>query len=80
MPTTRPQPTPRAPSATEELIAPMRPLLPQSSEMKIAMVVLLILSLWAVAIITFGVPALVWPMKAIVPLAIAALVAITWGM
>jgi hypothetical protein len=69
-----------APSATEELIAPMRPFLPQRTETKILMVVLLVLSLWAMAIITFGVPALVWPMKVIVPLAVAALVAITWGM
>lgn len=67
-------------SATEELVAPLRPLMPATAETKILMTVLLVLTLWGLAILTFGVPALVWPMKAIVPLAFAALVAITWGM
>ncbi len=67
-------------SATEELVAPLRPLIPVTTEAKILLSVLLVLTLWGLAIMTFGVPALVWPMKAIVPLAFAALVAITWGM
>ena len=39
-----------------------------------------VVALWGVAIAAFGVPALVWPMKLIVPGMIVALVALTWGM
>ena len=67
-------------TATAELVAPLRPLFPQSAKAKIMWSVFLLLTLWALAIAIFGVPALVWPMKAIVPTAIIGLVALTWGM
>jgi hypothetical protein len=70
----------QTPSATEELVAPLRPILPQSPKAKIMWGVLLVLTIWALAIASFGVPALVWPMKVIVPMAVLTLVAITWGM
>ena len=71
---------PRTPTAAEELVAPLRPILPQTSKAKIMWGVLLVLTIWALAIASLGVPALVWPMKVIVPMAVIGLVALTWGM
>lgn len=53
---------------------------PLSTEAKIVLAILLVVALWGLAIFTFGVPALVWPMKLIVPALIVSLVLLTWGM
>lgn len=70
-------------SAWDEFIAPIRPLLPAGPlrrEMKILLVVFCLLALWGVAIASFGIAALLVPMKLIVPAMIVGLVALTWGM
>ncbi len=71
---------PRPISGWDEMIAPLRPLQTLSTETKIALMVLALLAVWGMAILAFGVPALVWPMKLVVPGIIATLVAITWSM
>ena len=53
---------------------------PLSTEAKIVLAMLGVVALWGLAIFTFGVPALVWPMKLIVPGLILSLVLLTWGM
>lgn len=53
---------------------------PLSMEAKIVLAILAVLTLWGLAIFTFGVPALVWPMKLIVPGLVLSLVLLTWGM
>ena len=64
----------------QELLMPLRPLLDSSRETKIILAILAALVIWAMAIVAFGVPALVWPMKLIVPGLVFGLVALTWGM
>ena len=63
-----------------ELAAPLRPLLALNLEAKIVIAVLIILSLWGLAILTFGVPALVWPMKLIVPTMVLGLALLVVGL
>ncbi|MEL6683703.1 MAG: hypothetical protein AAFN63_04760 [Pseudomonadota bacterium] len=53
---------------------------PLGMEAKIVWTILAVLTLWILAIFTFGVPALVWPMKIIVPGMVLSLVLLTWGM
>lgn len=53
---------------------------PLSTEAKIVLLILAVVAIWGFAIFTFGVPALVWPMKLIVPGLILSLVLLTWGM
>ena len=55
-------------------------LFPLRLETKILLVVFTLLALWGLAIFTFGVPALVWPMKLIVPGLVILLVLLTLGM
>ena len=50
---------------------------PMSMEAKIVWAILAILALWGIAIFIFGVPALVWPMKIIVPGLVLGLVLLT---
>ncbi|WP_413720582.1 hypothetical protein [Silicimonas sp. MF1-12-2] len=64
----------------QELLMPLRPLLDSSRETKIILAILAVLAFWGIAILAFGVPALVWPMKLIVPGLCFGLVALTWGM
>lgn len=64
----------------DEIVAPLPALPKLGREAKIALVVLAVLALWGVAILTFGVPALVWPMKLVVPGIVLGLVLLTWGM
>ena len=71
---------PRYASGWDELLAPLRPVLNSSRETKIALAAIAAVLLWGLAIAVFGVPALVWPMKLIVPGMIMGLVALTWGM
>ncbi|MDJ0827589.1 MAG: hypothetical protein QNJ16_19030 [Rhodobacter sp.] len=61
------------------LLAPVRPYLPKNREAAILATLLLFLTLWGLAIATFGYPALVWPMKAIVPGLVVCLILITMG-
>ena len=49
-----------------------------SFEAKILLVIFTLLAIWGVAIFTFGIPALLWPMKLIVPALIAMLFVLTW--
>lgn len=51
-----------------------------SLEAKILLVIFTLLAIWGVAIFTFGIPALLWPMKLIVPALIAMLFVLTWSM
>jgi hypothetical protein len=74
-----PSTTPRA-KPLSSVMAALDPILPRSTEGRILLVMALLLTLWGLAIFTFGVPALVWPMKLIVPGMIVALVLLTWGM
>lgn len=53
---------------------------PMTTEAKIVLAILAVVALWGFSIFTFGVPALVWPMKIIVPGLIVSLVLLTWGM
>ncbi|MCK0097076.1 hypothetical protein MWU60_15975 [Yoonia sp. F2084L] len=53
---------------------------PLGTEAKIVLLILAVVAIWGFAIVTFGVPALVWPMKLIVPGLILSLVLLTWGM
>lgn len=53
---------------------------PISMEAKIVLALLSLIALWGLAIFTFGVPALVWPMMIIVPAIVLSLVLLTWGM
>lgn len=53
---------------------------PVSMEAKIVIGILTVLGLWGLAIFTFGVPALVWPMMLIVPGVVLGLVLLTLGM
>jgi hypothetical protein len=39
-----------------------------------------VLILWAISVLAIGVPALVWPMKVVVPAMFLCLVCLTWGM
>ena len=64
----------------QELLMPLRPLLDSSRETKIILAILAVLAFWGITILAFGVPALVWPMKLIVPGLCFGLVALTWGM
>jgi hypothetical protein len=57
-----------------------RPAFSLSLEAKILLVIFTLLAIWGFAIFTFGFPALLWPMKLIVPALVAMLVVITWGM
>lgn len=63
-----------------ELTLPLSSLSAISSETKIVLIILAVLSLWGLAILTFGVAALVWPMKIIVPGMILGLVLLTRGL
>lgn len=67
-------------SVFRELTSPLSSLSAISSETKIVLTVLAVLSLWGIAILTFGVAALVWPMKIIVPGMILGLVLLTRGL
>jgi hypothetical protein len=62
------------------LAAPLTGLFPASRDARILVATLLVLSLWVIAIAIFGIPALLWPMKLIVPGIVLALVLLTWGM
>ncbi|WP_342069179.1 hypothetical protein [Yoonia algicola] len=53
---------------------------PLSMEAKIVLALLTVVAIWGFAILTFGVPALVWPMAIIVPGIVLGLVLLTWGM
>ncbi|PJI86088.1 hypothetical protein BC777_2445 [Yoonia maricola] len=53
---------------------------PLSMEAKIVLAILAVVALWGLAIFTFGVAALVWPMTLIVPGIVLSLVLLTWGM
>ena len=70
---------PKAPGPMEELASPLRFLPETSTETKIVLTILMVLSIWGMAILSIGVAALVWPMKFIVPLMVLALVLITWS-
>ena len=72
--------TQRYRSGWDELLAPLRPILDASGPTKVVLAVLLALVLWGTAIATIGVPALVWPMKLIVPGLILGLVALVWNL
>jgi len=61
-------------------IAPIMPLLPKRREARILGAILLVLAVWGLAIAAFGVPALVWPMKLIVPALVVGLIVLTVGM
>ena len=50
---------------------------PISMEAKIVLALITLVALWGLAIFTFGVPALVWPMKIIVPGIVVSLVLLT---
>lgn len=75
-----PQQKPRRDGPLAEFASPLRPLLALNFETKIILAVLFVLSLWGVAILTFGVPALVWPMKFIVPTMIVGMVLLVMGL
>ena len=75
-----PQTAPEYRKAHTDVAAPFRSSFTLSLEAKILLVVLAVLTLWALAIFTFGIPALVWPMKVIVPTIVLGLVLLTWGM
>ncbi len=49
-----------------------------SIEAKILVALGAILGLWAFSIMAFGIPALVWPMKLVVPAMFLCLIWITW--
>lgn len=51
-----------------------------SMELRIVLGILAVLGIWGLMIASFGVPALVWPMKVIVPSMIAGLVLLTRGL
>ncbi|MBT8459986.1 MAG: hypothetical protein KJN60_09985 [Boseongicola sp.] len=51
-----------------------------SLEARILLVIFSLLAIWGLAIFTFGIPALLWPMKLIVPAGIAMLFILTWFM
>lgn len=63
----------------EDFLAPLPPMRPLGATAKFLLVVFGLLALWGVAILSFGIPALVWPMKLIVPACVITLVAITWS-
>jgi hypothetical protein len=65
--------------AMDEITAPIRMILPDSTEGRIVMAILLVLALWGLAIFTYGFPALLVPMKVIVPLCVVMLIVITQG-
>ena len=67
-------------SGWDEILAPLRPVMTSSTETKIALATIAVVILWGLAVAAFGVPALVWPMKLIVPGMVVGLVALTWGM
>ena len=60
--------------------ATVKAMFPLGLEAKINLMILAVLSLWALVIKTFGFPALVWPMAVIVPTLVLSLVLLTWGM
>lgn len=60
--------------------ATVKAVFPLGLEARIILMILAVLSLWALAIMTFGVPALIWPMTVIVPTLVLSLVLLTWGM
>ena len=70
----------RATGPAADLLAPLAPLLPATREGEVLAFTLALVALWAVAIAVFGIPALLWPMKLIVPALLIGLVALTWGM
>ena len=47
---------------------------------KIILLVAFLLALWGLAILAFGVPAFVWPLRLIVPALVVCLVMLVWGM
>ncbi|MEJ8562600.1 hypothetical protein QTO30_16135 [Yoonia sp. GPGPB17] len=53
---------------------------PMSMEAKIVWGILALVAIWGLAIFSFGVPALVFPMALIVPGIVLGLVLLTWGM
>lgn len=65
-----------------ELLAPLRvlPMPKFGFTAKVLLGVFIILSIWALAIATFGIPAVIWPMKIIVPLSVLTLVLLTYGL
>jgi len=73
------QDTPRRDDPIAALAAPVSGLLPEGRDSKIMMITLLVLTVWAIAIATFGIPALLWPMKLIVPALVLGLVLLAWG-
>ena len=75
-----PQTAPEYRKTLNAVAAPFRFSFRLSLEAKILLVALAVLTLWALAIFTFGIPALVWPMKVIVPSIVLGLVLLTWGM
>ena len=75
-----PQTAPEYRKARTEVAKPFRSSFTLSLEAKILLVILAVLTLWALAILTFGIPALVWPMKVMVSSIVLGLVLLTWGM
>ena len=78
--TPRPQTPPRQDDPVAALASPIQPLMPRNIETKILLTIALLLCIWGLAIVTFGIPALVWPMKLIVPSLVLALMLLVWGM
>jgi hypothetical protein len=62
------------------MLAPLRPLKELNSEIKILLIALCVIALWGLAIASFGLPALLWPMKLAVPGLVLLMVVITWSM
>ena len=73
--------TPNRPqTAISEMLAPLRLLKALNPEVRILLVALCFFALWGLAIASFGLPALLWPMKLAVPGIVLMLVLITWSM
>lgn len=73
--------TPSRPrTALNEMLSPLRPLQTMNPELKILLVALCLFAVWGLAIASFGLPALLWPMKLAVPGIVLLLVVITWSM
>ena len=71
---------PRTPNATDDLMRPARGFLSLGFEAKAVLIFLFVISVWVLAIFTFGPVAFVWPMKIIVPTMMVGLVLLTWGL
>ena len=65
--------------AVDALLAPVTWVRGLSGEAKIVLAILTLVSLWGIAILTFGYPAIIIPMKIIVPSMFVGLVLLTWG-